>query len=256
MMRNWISLAVLIFSTLVLGACAGKENPIALRLVTPEGPEGRAERMTMYSAVIAQGVPSKVAKRAFEKYDQFVDKVRNPEYITMVDFTQHSGKKRFYMVHRDSGKVDQWTVAHGSGSDPDNDGYPQYFSNVPDSHMSSLGSYLIQEKYWSSKYDSYALRTDGLEKTNDNARDRAIVVHPSTYVNDGSSVQGRSWGCPAIPYDWIKTVIKRAENGAFMYIYGVNQRSALNEMRALRTWDLVPKSMWPNESEDAPELGE
>ncbi len=266
-MRSVSSQIVLILSVLILGACAGQENPIALRTIAPDSPlldempalaaaARKSGPVTMYAAAVAQGVPSKVAQRAFEKYDQFVNKVRKPEYITMVDFTQHSRNKRFYMVNRDSGKVDQWTVAHGSGSDPDNDGIPQYFSNVPDSHMSSLGSYLIQEKYWSDKYDSYAIRTDGLESTNDNARARAIVVHPATYVEDGSNKQGRSWGCPAIPYDWIKTVIARAEGGAFMYIYGVNKRGAINEMRALRNWDLIPKSLWPNESEEAPVDGE
>lgn len=257
-----------LLSVVLLTACAGEDNPVALSPVQPEqedssivdlftklSADGRAGGpVTLYSAVVAQGVPSKVAKKAFEKYDQFSGKVRNPAYITMIDFTQHSKYKRFYMVNRSTGKVDQWSVAHGSGSDPDNDGLAQFFSNVPNSHMSSLGSYLIAEKYV-GKYGE-SLRLDGLESTNSNVRDRAIVIHPSNYVKDSGKTQGRSWGCPAVPYDWIKTIISRAQGGAFMYAYGVSKRSAWNDTRALMRWDMIPKSMWPNEGEGAPEDGE
>ncbi len=264
---SYVTTVVLLFGVLSLAACAGGENPIALQPVTEAddsiqdlftklGDGLAAGPITLYGAVIAQGVPSKVAKKAFEKYDQFSSQVRNKANIVMIDFTQHSRAKRFFFVNRASGKVEQWTVAHGSGSDPDNDGMAQYYSNVPDSHMSSLGSYLIQEKYKSDKYASDALRTDGLESTNNNARDRAIVVHPSNYVKNGSAKQGRSWGCPAIPYDYIKSVVARAQNGTFMYIYGNNKRSAALDMRMLQQWNLVPRTMWTNESEDAPLFGE
>jgi hypothetical protein len=264
MKQSKLSSIVVTIIFLGLGACAGQETPIALENIDSSSPvlteveslrQARAAGpVTLYSAIVAQGVPSKVAKRAFEKYDQFSGQVRNPTYITMIDFTQHSKAKRLYMVHRTTGKVDQWTVAHGSASDPDNDGLAQYFSNTPDSHMSSLGAYLIQEKYQGKYGDS--LRLDGIESINNNVRDRAIVIHPSNYVKDGSSKQGRSWGCPAIPWDWIQTIIARAQNGSFMYAYGVNRRSAASEFKALRDWSLIPKSAWPNEGEDAPEMGE
>lgn len=250
-----------LISVLFVAACAERENPIALQAVQPDeevasriGSQRLSGPLTLYTAVTTQGVPSKVAKKAFEKYDEFEPQVRNKAYIVMVDFTQHSKNKRFYMVNRSTGKVDQWSVAHGSGSDPDNDGMAQYFSNVPDSHMSSLGSYLIQEKYVGKFGES--LRLDGLESTNSNVRDRAIVLHPSNYVKDGLSKQGRSWGCPAIPYDWIKTVIARTVDGTFMYAYGINKRSARADIRALQQWDMVPRHLWTNEGEDAPLWGE
>ena len=264
---SYASKVVWIISVLVLGACAGKENPIALQPVNPEqdssivdlfeklGDGAAAGPITLYSAVIAQGVPDKVAKKAFEKYDEFSAKVRNATNIVIVDFSQHSKNKRFYFVNRASGKVEQWSVAHGTGTDPDNDGYAQYFSNVPESHMSSLGSYLIQEKYLSEKFGE-SLRLDGLEKTNSNVRDRAIVLHPSTYVKDGLTKQGRSWGCPAIPYDYIKSVVARAANGTFMYAFGINKRSAALDTQALQQWNLIPRSLWTDESEAAPIFGE
>jgi len=250
-----------------LAACSGRENPVALQPVQVEaenpildmftklGADGRAGGpITLYSAVVAQGVPSKVAKKAFEKFDEFQEDVRNTAYISIVDFTQHSKYKRFYMINRASGKVDQWSVAHGTGSDPDNDGMATSFSNVPNSKKSSLGAYLIQEKYI-GKYGE-SLRLDGLESTNDNARDRAIVMHPSNYVNDNGKTQGRSWGCPAVPYEWIKTVISRARDGSFMYAYGVNKRSAWREAADLAHWNNIPRALWPDEGEGAPEDGE
>ncbi len=257
--------SVVLFLTLT--ACAGNSNPIALEPVTPEaesplvelvsklGADGSvAGPITLYQAVIAQGVPSKVAKVAFEKYDKFKSQVRRTEYIAMIDFTQHSANRRFYFVNRKSGAVEQWSVAHGSGSDPDNDGLAQYFSNVPNSHMSSLGSYLIQEKYVGKYGDS--MRLDGLESTNSNVRDRAIVLHPSNYVKDGSSKQGRSWGCPAVPYNKIASLITRSKDGSFMYVYGVNKRTTASDFGLLQQWNLVPRHLWTNESEDAPIFGE
>lgn len=257
--RLAITKSALLFSVLTLAACAGESTPIALEPVTPD-PDGaiaemQSSRVTLYQAVIAQGVPAKVAKKAFEKYEQFKSQVRRTEYIAMLDFTQHSGNKRFYFVNRKSGAVEQWSVAHGAGSDPDNDGIAQYFSNIPDSHMSSLGSYLIQEKYVSSKFGD-SMRLDGLEDTNNLARDRAIVLHPSTYVKDGNSKQGRSWGCPAVPYAKIQSLITRSKDGTFMYAYGVNKRATVSDWDIIRQWRMIPKSLWTNEAEDAPIFGE
>lgn len=258
--------SILLF--LALSACAGNSNPVALTPVEPEpesplvelvsklSSDGKvAGPITLYQAVIAQGVPSKVAKVAFEKYDQFKDQIKRTEYIAMLDFTQHSSNRRFYFVNRKTGAVEQWSVAHGSGSDPDNDGLAQYFSNVPDSHMSSLGSYLIQEKYVSAKFGD-SMRLDGLESSNNKARDRAIVLHPSTYVKDGLAKQGRSWGCPAIPYAKIASLIPRAKDGSFMYIYGVNKRSTASDFGLIQQWNMIPKSMWTDESESSPIFGE
>jgi hypothetical protein len=257
--------ALTLATILTLTACAENKNPVALQPVQPdEETKAQVERMmggeapqtiTLYQAIRAAGVPSKVAKVAFKKYDEFAPAVHNAGYIVMVDFTQHSHNRRFYLVNRQSGKVEQLSVAHGSGSDPDNDGIPQFFSNLPDSRMSSLGAYLVQEKYQSDKFGE-ALRLDGLEESNSNVRDRAIVLHPSAYVKDGRAKQGRSWGCTAVPFSWIKSLITRLQDGSFMYVYGVNTKKFAAETNLVKQWSLVPKSLWTNESEEAPVDGE
>jgi hypothetical protein len=63
-----------------------------------------------------------------------------------------------------------------------------------------------------------SLRLDGLEDTNSNVRDRAVVLHPSRAVNDGNGKQGRSWGCPAIDPKISKQVIDRVKDGSLLYI--------------------------------------
>lgn len=257
--QNWIRIAAIVLSSL-LTAC-GENVPVALTPVHPEldgtgsmqalAEEHPGQSLTLYQAVLAQGVPTKVAKAAMVKYDQFKSQVQNFTHMVMIDFTQHSSQLRFYLVDQASGKVQSMSVAHGEGTDPQNTGYAKYFSNVPDSHMSSLGSYLISEVYSSAKFGQ-ALRLDGLEDTNSNVRDRAIVLHPSRYVKDGSKLQGRSLGCTAIPYGWIDRVIAATQNGAFMYVYGVNQRKTVNDRALIERWNLVPRALWHNESEEAP----
>lgn len=247
----------------LLTAC-GESAPVALTTVHPEldetgsmralAEERPGQAITLYQAVLAQGVPTKVAKAAMVKYDQFKGQVKNFTHMVMIDFTQHSSRSRFYLVDQASGKVQQMAVAHGEASDPQNTGYAKYFSNVPDSHMSSLGSYLISEVYQSAKFGP-ALRLDGLEDTTSNVRDRAIVLHPSHYVKDGAQLQGRSLGCPAIPYSWISKVIEATQNGAFMYAYGVNQRKTVNDKALIEQWNLVPRALWHDESEEAPVEG-
>lgn len=254
-------LIVLFSSCSWLVAC-GERQPVALENIDPTADESGfmrqlvqsdgAQEMTLLRSVLLQGVPSRVAKAAMAKFDQFKDQVRRDEYIAMIDFTQHSSSRRFYLVHRQSGKVETMSVAHGKKSDPDNDGWATQFSNVPDSNMSSLGAYIIAEKYISERF-SDSLRLDGLEPTNNNARDRAIVLHRSTSVRDGRSKQGRSFGCPAIPVSWIARVIERTQEGSFMYAYGIDRRKTTDEVEQLKAWDLIPRHLWPNEAESAPE---
>ena len=70
-------------------------------------------------------------------------------------------------------------VAHGDGS---GDTLAVAFSNEIGSHQSSLGLFRTDEPY-TGRY-GYSLRLSGLEPGfNDNARERAIVVHGSSYVS-------------------------------------------------------------------------
>ena len=174
------------------------------------------EVLERYSNIDAdREVPRDLLEDALVYYDLNWDLLENPDYLTLIDFSQHSSKRRLYVVDMQTGELERYVVAHGSGSDPDNDGFPSQFSNVNNSHKSSLGFYLAAETYH-GKW-GLSLRLDGLSETNSDARPRAIVMHGASYVVDGKAKQGRSWGCPAIPMAGKDVLIGKLKAGSLMY---------------------------------------
>jgi len=136
-------------------------------------------------------------------------------YVGIVDFSQHSSKKRFYLFDLKAGTVERHNVSHGSGSDRNNDGLADTFSNQAGSNASSLGMAKTAETY-NGKH-GYSLRLDGLESTNSNIRSRDIVMHSATYVHDGGTT-GRSWGCTALDPSIYISVIDRLKGGSFLLL--------------------------------------
>jgi len=253
----WARSLLLSFCAFLLSACGGggEGRSLADLIDLPKAPKP-ADPLPdfLLPHVIAQGVPAAAAAMAFQRYEMFRPKIRNGRFVSLIDFTAHSGQPRLYVIEVATGQVDVVPVAHGAKSDPDDDGRAQTFSNVPNSRKSSLGSYLINEKYY-GKYGA-SMRTDGLEPTNNMARPRAIVMHPSNYVSEGRKKQGRSWGCPAVPYSWITRLIERLRDGSFMFAYSnVAGTSSFDELEINRIM-LDPSYRWVNESEAAPLDGE
>lgn len=160
-------------------------------------------------------VPTAALESALLFFEANRVRIPNKNYITVIDFSKHSGKKRFFLVNLVNGAVEALHAAHGKGSDSNHDGYAEKFSNVDGSLASSLGFYLTAEKYNGS--NGLSMRLDGLSKTNSNARSRAIVVHGASYVNPNSSKMGRSWGCPALPTNVNQRVIEQIRNGSLMF---------------------------------------
>ena len=69
-----------------------------------------------------------------------------------------------------------------------------------------------------------SLKLDGLEiGINDNARQRAIVIHGADYVSKNFIKQhnrlGRSQGCPALPIEMSKKIIQTIKNKSCLFIY-------------------------------------
>jgi hypothetical protein len=147
-------------------------------------------------------------------------KIQKKNILTIVDFSKSSNKERLFVIDLDQQKlIEQTLVAHGRNSGDLN---ASDFSNTPESYKSSLGFYLTAETY-SGKH-GYSLRLDGLEKNiNDNARDRAIVIHGADYVSEQFVQQhgrlGRSFGCPALPQEKTKSVIDTIKNKSCLFIY-------------------------------------
>lgn len=140
--------------------------------------------------------------------------------LAVIDFSLPSSEPRLWIFDLQTHTLlFKELVAHGKGS---GDNYAKAFSNVEGSNQSSIGLFRTQESYVGQ--NGYSLRLDGLEEgVNDQARNRAIVIHAADYV-DESWVEnygriGRSEGCPAVRPEVARMVVDQLKGGQFMFSY-------------------------------------
>jgi hypothetical protein len=139
--------------------------------------------------------------------------------LSIVDFSQPSTKKRLYIIDLKENKLLFNTlVAHGKNS---GELMATNFSNTAESNQSSLGFYITAEKYMGKH--GLSMKLDGVEKTNNKARERAIVMHAADYVNENFAKSrgfiGRSWGCPAVSPEVNEPIINAIGNGSCLFVY-------------------------------------
>lgn len=152
-------------------------------------------------------------------------KIYNDNVLSIVDFTRPSSEKRLFIIDIKNCKVLFNTyVAHGQNSGKE---YAYQFSNRPESFQSSLGFYVTSGTY--NGKNGFSLHLDGQEKgINDEANDRAIVMHGAPYVSEDfireHGYLGRSWGCPAVPEKLNRSIIEKIKNGSCLFIYSKNNK--------------------------------
>ena len=167
------------------------------------------------------GLQPKLYTTAIAHYNKLVKqhKVQNSRYITICNMKLSSAKKRLFLIDMQQHKVVYaLRVAHGQGSGGE---YATQFGNEQDSHKTSLGIYTTGSTY--TGQNGLSLKLYGLQKgVNDNAYNRAIVIHGSDYVTDkyynSNRKIGRSWGCPAVSSNNIADLVNKIKNGSFVYI--------------------------------------
>ncbi len=143
--------------------------------------------------------------------------------FTVIDYELHSSEKRMWVIDLGTGELlFHEYVTHGSGSDRDHDGNADRMSNVNGSNSSNVGLLRTAETYHGRHGES--LRLDGLEAGfNDNARQRAIVMHTASYASDSFRQQhgkmGRSQGCPALDPDVGGDIIRTVKGGTLVFGY-------------------------------------
>jgi hypothetical protein len=144
--------------------------------------------------------------------------VAHRDLVGVADFAQPSRLPRFHLVDLAGGKVESVLVAHGRGSDPEHTGWLRSFSNRPGSAATSQGCYLTGGYYLG--HHGRSMRLHGLEPTNDNAEDRAIVVHAAWYVGPdvvrAHGMLGRSEGCFAVSESDLPRVLDRLGPGRLL----------------------------------------
>ncbi len=153
-------------------------------------------------------------------YLRSIGRLKNDNIISIVDFSLQSAKKRLFILDLKNYKILFNTyVAHGRNSGRE---LASQFSNENESYKSSLGFYVTQDTY--NGNHGYSLRLQGEEKgINDNAINRAIVMHSAWYVNENVAKSqgyiGRSQGCPALPEELTKPIIEKIKDGSCLFLY-------------------------------------
>ena len=158
-------------------------------------------------------------RRALAALEKHQANIPNTDVIAVADFSQASREARFHLVNVGDGKVSSFLVAHGKGSDPRHTGWLKTFSNQIGSEATSSGAYRTGDYY--TGQHGRSMRLDGLDPSNNNAYDRAVVVHGAWYVSQDiireHGVLGRSQGCFAFEQDKLHTVMERLGQGRMIY---------------------------------------
>jgi hypothetical protein len=143
-----------------------------------------------------------------------------PPTLTIIDYSKPSTEPRLWVFDMGTGELlFHELVAHGRNT---GENMAVHFSDELNSRQSSLGLFRTANTYVGS--NGYSLRLDGLEPGfNGHARERAIVMHGASYVNEelaeANGRIGRSWGCPALRTAVARQVIDTIRGGGVIFAY-------------------------------------
>lgn len=171
---------------------------------------------------------------------------KNKPIITIIDFNKESTQKRLWIIDVKNQKLLLSSlVAHGQGS---GENMATQFSNIADSHQSSLGFFVTKNIYFGKHGKSLIL--DGMDKgLNCAAKNRSIVVHGAEYVSEEFIKQhgrlGRSYGCPAVPESLKTKIIDLIQDKTMLFINGaqIYKSKHLNRDVAYKNLEFLHKSI-------------
>ncbi|HLA56477.1 MAG TPA: murein L,D-transpeptidase catalytic domain family protein [Flavobacterium sp.] len=154
-----------------------------------------------------EAIPAKKDYSAFHKSAVTFCKAENfnTDYYFLIDLSLHSGKNRFFVCDLKTNKIlNEGLVTHGSCDVTEDNGSKwgkAKFNNANNSHCSAKGKYKIGKRdssAWGIKVKYWLY---GLEKTNNNATERVVVLHSWDAVSNVEvypKYSPLSWGCPAV----------------------------------------------------------
>jgi hypothetical protein len=213
LIRTTISLCVAAVSLSAAAMAApvdvnAERAPAELAWLAANGPSAPVAEMAMQAASCATSAGD----------------VARASTLTIIDYSRPSTEPRLWVLDLVRRRV-LFTelVAHGRGS---GELMATRFSNEEGSHASSLGLFVTGDPYQGAH--GYSLRLRGLEPgVNDQAFDRAIVMHPAPYVDaafaKGAGRLGLSWGCPALRPAIATQVIDTIKSGSLVFAYFPDQ---------------------------------
>ena len=186
---------------------------------------GVAERL----AAVPNGPGRRVLDAALAAYNEAAQDgtLARPDLLTVIDYTRPSTERRLWVLDLARGRVlFHELVAHGKNS---GENLARFFSNAHGSLKTSLGLFVTETPYVGR--NGYSLRLRGHDRgVNDNALDRAIVMHGASYVSAAIAAKlgrlGRSWGCPAVSAEVAHDIIDTIKGGSAIFAYGPSPRPA------------------------------
>jgi hypothetical protein len=153
----------------------------------------------------------------------------NTDYCLLADMNRHSGLKRFYIWSFATGSiVNSGVVSHGCCNNPwggDRSKTSPGFSNTQNSHCSSIGKYKIGPRGVSQWGIKVNYRLEGMDRSNDNAHERDIVLHSWERISNKEPYPSgvpEGWGCPAVSNSYMKELdelLKNAEKPVLLWLY-------------------------------------
>lgn len=170
-------------------------------------------------AAVSGAMDARLRDRALASLARHRGQVRVADVIGVADYSRPSRDKRFHLLDLGSGAVTSMLVAHGRGSDPSHTGWLSRFSNEDGSLASSSGGFVTGAEYVGKHGRS--MRLTGLDASNCNAMERAIVVHTAPYVTEAMARDlgkvGRSQGCFTVTERDLAQVMARLGPGRFLF---------------------------------------
>jgi len=179
-------------------------------------------------------------KFGLKGYLKLQNKLKNNKYLTIIDMSITANTERCFIINMETQQLEHKSlVAHGRNSGIV---YAKHFSNTKNSYQTSLGFYKTAETY-TGKH-GFSLRLDGLEFSNNKARERAIVIHKADYASADfikkNGRLGRSYGCPSLPKKDYKTIVDKIKNGSCLFIYYPKNSYLKSSKLANSNTQLVP----------------
>jgi hypothetical protein len=167
-------------------------------------------------------VRKELMDRALAALDIHKGRITQRDRMYLVDFKKFSGDERLYEVDLHGGAVTLMRTTHGRGSDPSHTGFAREFSNTPDSFMSSVGAYVTAGAGHGPQQGPNVL-LDGLEYSNNLARERAIIVHGADYADPDFLARegklGRSYGCFSVAHHDLPVLRERMGEGRLLFAW-------------------------------------
>jgi len=202
---------------------AGTQVPPAPAIVVERPPEVITSQLNSTRPLDPRGsVRKELMDRALAALDIHEARITKRDRMYLVDFKKFSGDERLYEVDLHGGAVTLMRTTHGRGSDPAHTGFAEQFSNTPDSFMSSVGAYATAGAGYGAQQGPNVL-LDGLEYTNNLARDRAIIVHGADYADPAFLARegklGRSYGCFSVAHHDLPALRERMGEGRLLFAW-------------------------------------